>query len=165
MYLSEYISVWIFLFIKLGNNVSRQLDFLFHSFNLLSFSSPLSLLFTVPLSPILHPLPCCKISSKFSRPKPEAPCTPSDNTAIWDPPLNLGPSSSEGGDAPAQNATGEQEEVSPLEFHPQLKLSGKLKDLKVKVSHVNSPSSFYVQFTHYNPILKRSACEKQKTFK
>uniref|UniRef100_A0A3P8U2J1 Ring finger protein 17 n=1 Tax=Amphiprion percula TaxID=161767 RepID=A0A3P8U2J1_AMPPE len=46
-------------------------------------------------------------------------------------------------------------------FQPQLKFPAQLKDLKVKVSHVNSPSSFYVQFAHSDSQLKR-LCELLK---
>uniref|UniRef100_A0A3Q3FIY2 Ring finger protein 17 n=1 Tax=Labrus bergylta TaxID=56723 RepID=A0A3Q3FIY2_9LABR len=64
-----------------------------------------------------------------------------DDSAIWDPPLEL--------DAAPEG---------PVEFEPQLKLPADLKDLKVRVSHVSSPSSFYVQLTQYDSQLKRM-CE------
>lgn len=64
----------------------------------------------------------------------------------------------EGIDAPNQKITGEQKEEL-LEFQPVLKLPAQLKDLKVKVSHVNSPSSFYVQLTQCNVQLNRSAAK------
>uniref|UniRef100_A0A4W6DQE7 Ring finger protein 17 n=1 Tax=Lates calcarifer TaxID=8187 RepID=A0A4W6DQE7_LATCA len=66
---------------------------------------------------------------------------PGDDPAIWDPPLEVG--------------------SEPLELQPQLKLPAQLKDLKVRVCHVNSPSSFYVQLTQYNSQLKR-ICELVK---
>ncbi|XP_068185865.1 RING finger protein 17 [Antennarius striatus] len=81
-----------------------------------------------------------------------------DNSTEWDPPLELG-SGLEGKDA----TNGEQEEDV---FQPLLTLPTQVKDLKdleVRVSHVNSPSSFYVQLTQYDVHLKRM-CElvKQK---
>ncbi|KAM9347789.1 LOW QUALITY PROTEIN: RING finger protein 17 [Symphorus nematophorus] len=82
---------------------------------------------------------------------------PGDNSAIWDPPLELGLAKGNG-DASDKNISGEHNE-EPLE--PLLKLPAQLKDLKVKVSHVNSPSSFYVQFTQYDSQLKR-ICERVK---
>lgn len=62
----------------------------------------------------------------------------------------------EGGDVAKQKVGREQNE-EPLEIQPLLKLPAKLKDLKVKVSHVNSPSSFYVQFMQNDSQFKRSA--------
>ncbi|XP_042350877.1 RING finger protein 17-like [Plectropomus leopardus] len=82
-----------------------------------------------------------------------------DDSVVWDPPLELG-FATNGVDNPDQKILGEQSEEQ-LEFQPQLKLSDQLKDLKVRVSHVNSPSSFYVQFTQYDSQLKR-ICELLK---
>ncbi|XP_077436804.1 RING finger protein 17 isoform X2 [Vanacampus margaritifer] len=62
---------------------------------------------------------------------------------VWDPPL----------------------ELSCLDFQPRLNLPGSLKDAKVRVSHITSPSSFYVQFVQNDSQLKRlnellnEACE------
>ncbi|KAL6100378.1 rnf17 [Pungitius sinensis] len=69
--------------------------------------------------------------------------------AVWDPPLDLG-SAPEGGNAPDRSSSEEKE------F--QLRLPDQLKDLKVRVSHVNSPSSFYVQFAQNDSRLRR-LCE------
>lgn len=80
---------------------------------------------------------------------------PGDDSAIWDPPLDLS-SELEDLNTPDQNIAGKQDE-EPLELEPPLKLLAQLKDLKVRVSHVNSPSSFYVQFTQYDSHLKRLA--------
>uniref|UniRef100_I3KFC2 Ring finger protein 17 n=1 Tax=Oreochromis niloticus TaxID=8128 RepID=I3KFC2_ORENI len=55
-------------------------------------------------------------------------------------------------DVPDQIISGNQKE-EPIE--PQLKLPAQLKDLKVRVCHVNSPSSFYVRFAQYDSQLKR----------
>lgn len=82
---------------------------------------------------------------------------PPHESVIWDPPLELG-LAMEGVDAPNQKITGEQKEEL-LEFQPMLKLPAQLKDLKVKVSHVNSPSSVYVQLTQCNTQLNRSAAK------
>ncbi|XP_040057950.2 RING finger protein 17 isoform X1 [Gasterosteus aculeatus] len=67
--------------------------------------------------------------------------------AIWDPPLDQAwvP---EGGDAADRSSSGEKEEF-------RLRLPDQLKDVKVRVSHVNSPGSFYVQFTQNNAQLRR----------
>ncbi|XP_074513953.1 RING finger protein 17 [Sebastes fasciatus] len=78
-----------------------------------------------------------------------------EESAIWDSPLELG-SVTEGVDDADQNVPEE-----PLEFQPQLHLPDQLKDLKVRVSHVKSPSSFYVQFSQYDSQLKR-VCEMVK---
>ncbi|KAM7406894.1 hypothetical protein PAMA_002879 [Pampus argenteus] len=98
---------------------------------------------------VTEELACFKQGLKSKDPGPSG-----DDSPIWDPPLESGL------DATGQNITGEQDE-EPLEFQTQLKISGKLKDLKVRVSHVNSPSSFYVQFAQYNSPLKRM-CELVK---
>ncbi|XP_049584527.1 RING finger protein 17 isoform X2 [Syngnathus scovelli] len=64
--------------------------------------------------------------------------------AIWDSPLELN------GLGPLElNAHAE------VEFQPRLNLPGSLKDAKVRVSHINSPSSFYVQFVNNDSQLKR----------
>ncbi|XP_028991937.1 RING finger protein 17 [Betta splendens] len=75
------------------------------------------------------------------------PSTPTGgDSVIWDSPLELG---------------SEQEDVNALEqngvvqVNYQLRFPAQLKDLKVKVNHVNSPSSFYVQFTHHDSKIKR----------
>ncbi|XP_034417580.1 RING finger protein 17 [Cyclopterus lumpus] len=68
--------------------------------------------------------------------------------AVWDAPLELA--------VTTEGVAGE-----PVDFLPQLKLLDELKDLKVRVSHVNSPSSFYVQFVQFNAQLKRM-CELVK---
>ncbi|XP_032385352.1 RING finger protein 17 [Etheostoma spectabile] len=83
---------------------------------------------------------------------------PGDESAIWDPPLELGNTC--GVDDPDQKQT-EKLCEEPLEVQCYLKLSDQLKDLKVTVSHVNSPSSFYVQLSQYNSQLKRM-CELVK---
>nr|XP_019956334.1 PREDICTED: RING finger protein 17 [Paralichthys olivaceus] len=80
--------------------------------------------------------------------------SPGDDSAIWDPPLEHG-SATEGIESP------DQKDEELLEFQPQLKLPAELKDLKVKVTHVNSPSSFYVQLTQNDSQLKR-VCELLK---
>ncbi|XP_065818266.1 RING finger protein 17 [Labrus bergylta] len=89
-------------------------------------------------------------------PKSENSRPAGDDSAIWDPPLELD-AAPEGVSTPDQNTSGEQN-VEPVEFEPQLKLPANLKDLKVRVSHVSSPSSFYVQLTQYDSQLKRM-CE------
>lgn len=80
-----------------------------------------------------------------------------DDSAIWDPPLEIGLATGLV-DAPDQIISGNQKE-EPNE--PQMKLPAQLKDLKVRVCHVNSPSSFYVRFAQYDSQFKRSAFKKQ----
>ncbi|KAM9850619.1 RING finger protein 17 [Aulostomus maculatus] len=90
-------------------------------------------------------------------------CTDARHTAyestIWDPPLELC-SNTEDLDSSDQNVSGGQDKEA-LEFQPQLKIPDSPTELKVRVSHVNSPSSFYVQFTQYDCHLKR-VCELLK---
>ncbi|KAI4806017.1 hypothetical protein KUCAC02_010609 [Chaenocephalus aceratus] len=100
-----------------------------------------------------------------------APCRPKslqetrgssaeDSTeAVWDSPLELA-LDTESVDTPEQKTPGDQTEEQP-EFDAQLKLPDQLKDLKVRVSHVNSPSSFYVQLTQNDAQLKK-ICELVK---
>ncbi|KAK2905757.1 hypothetical protein Q8A73_009700 [Channa argus] len=78
--------------------------------------------------------------------------TTDEDSAIWDPPLELNTAHS-----PDQKIPRQQYE----ELRPQLKPPVQLNDLKVRVSHVNSPSSFYVQLTQYDCHLKR-ICELVK---
>ncbi|XP_070694705.1 RING finger protein 17 [Pempheris klunzingeri] len=83
-----------------------------------------------------------------------------EDSAIWDPPLECGLATEDGEDALDQNSPREQDE-EPLEFQTQLKLPAQLSDMKVRVSHVNSPSSFYVHLTRYDSLLKRM-CDRVK---
>uniref|UniRef100_A0A665V3T4 Ring finger protein 17 n=1 Tax=Echeneis naucrates TaxID=173247 RepID=A0A665V3T4_ECHNA len=83
-------------------------------------------------------LACFKDDRKSRQAKP-----PADDSAIWDPPLDV------------------MSDEELQEFHPQLKLPAQPKDLKVRVCHVNSPSSFYVQLTQNDSQLKR-VCELVK---
>lgn len=75
----------------------------------------------------------------------------------WDPPVEPDSSASfpskTGRDESEQQR---EEEDEGAEFEAQLKLPAILKDLKVQVSHVNSPSSFYVQLAKNSGQLKRS---------
>ncbi|KAM4731883.1 RING finger protein 17 [Anableps anableps] len=89
--------------------------------------------------------------------KNEKPSSP--DYAVWDPPLELG-SAAEEADVPDQVIVEEQNN-DPLKLQPQLKLPDQRKDLKVMVTHVNSPSSFYVRLTNSDPQLKR-VCERVK---
>uniref|UniRef100_A0A3Q3XBP1 Tudor domain-containing protein n=1 Tax=Mola mola TaxID=94237 RepID=A0A3Q3XBP1_MOLML len=87
----------------------------------------------------------------FGRFRSKNAIPPDEESVIWDPPLEL---DSAMDDVTKQKVTEEQTE-DLLEFNPQLKLPAQPKDLKVRVSHVNSPSSFYVQLTQYNTHLTR----------
>ncbi|XP_013854998.1 RING finger protein 17 [Austrofundulus limnaeus] len=80
-----------------------------------------------------------------------------DDLAVWDPPLDLA-SVAEKVDAPNKIIPEENKEDL---LKPQLKLPANLKDVKVRVSCTNSPSSFYVQLTELDSQLKR-ICEAVK---
>ncbi|MEQ2234947.1 hypothetical protein ILYODFUR_036627 [Ilyodon furcidens] len=75
------------------------------------------------------------------------------DSTVWDPPLELGLATEEV-DAVDQIII-EGENVEPLDLQPQVKLPDQRKDLKVRVTHVNSPSSFYVRLTNSDSQLKR----------
>ncbi|XP_068602714.1 RING finger protein 17 [Brachionichthys hirsutus] len=82
-----------------------------------------------------------------------------DDSVVWDPPLELR-LGREGEDAASgeQEQEQEEEEEEEAELGPLLTLPARfadLKDLKVRVSHVNSPSSFYVRLGQYDGHLRR----------
>ncbi|XP_071394673.1 RING finger protein 17 [Centroberyx affinis] len=79
-----------------------------------------------------------------------------DDSAVWDPPLE-DLLSAEGRSADQQTPADEDQE----QLQPQLQLPACLKDLKVRVTHVRSPDSFYVQLTRNDAQLKR-VCELLK---
>lgn len=84
----------------------------------------------------------------------------SDNeSVVWDPLLDPGLA---GGDVDATiyHVTSEHKEES-LMCELTLKLPAQLKELHVRVSHVQSPSSFYVQLTQNDVQLSRSADRAQ----
>lgn len=79
---------------------------------------------------------------------------------IWDPPVEID-SAADVADETRREESEQQQQQEEEEaeegpaFEPRLKLPAHLKDLKVQVSHVKSPSSFYVQFTENSRQLKR----------
>lgn len=75
---------------------------------------------------------------------------------IWDPPVELSSATDAACKTQQDESEQQQEDEEEAEFEPRLKLPAHLKDLKVQVSHVNSPSSFFVQFTENSRQLKRS---------
>lgn len=91
--------------------------------------------------------PFCRLKSSAS--------VPTSDTTIWDPPLEV---------APATTGSDQNQAKEPFDFQPQLQFPKNLKDLKVRVTHVNSPSSFYVQFAQNDPQLKRSESKQQCFF-
>ncbi|KAM9342298.1 RING finger protein 17 [Pholidichthys leucotaenia] len=91
--------------------------------------------------------------------KSKSPSHSGDDSAIWDDPLEMG-AATEGSGVTDQMESVE-ENYKNLDCQPHLKLHAKLKDLKVRVCHVNSPSCFYVQLTQYDSQLKR-VCEQLK---
>lgn len=76
---------------------------------------------------------------------------------IWDPPVEIDSAADVADETRREESEQQQEEEEEEgpELEPRLKLPAHLKDLKVQVSHVNSPSSFYVQFTENSRQLKR----------
>lgn len=99
------------------------------------------------------------LSHHFTTPSFRPTSTPAsptvDDSAIWDPPLDLGPAQNGVDSQDQKSPEAEDEQVLDCQLHPRLPTQ--LKDLKVRVCHVNSPSSFYVQLTQHDSQLKRSA--------
>lgn len=85
----------------------------------------------------------------FSRVEFKNEKSPGVAPPVWDPPLELGSAV-----APDQ-ITVVEESNEPQELQTQLKLPDQRKDLKVRVTHVISPSSFYVRLTDSDPQLKK----------
>ncbi|KAF0026789.1 hypothetical protein F2P81_021526 [Scophthalmus maximus] len=88
--------------------------------------------------------------------KSEPASHPDDNdSVVWEP----GSATEEGINSPDQKTKIPQDQdendEEPLEFQPWLEAPVQLKDLNVIVSHVNSPSSFYVQLAQHVSQLKR----------
>lgn len=83
----------------------------------------------------------------------------SDESVVWDPLLDPGLAASDLVTT-IYNVTSEHKEES-LMCEPTLKLPAQLKELHVRVSHVQSPSSFYVQLTQNDAQLSRSADRAQ----
>ncbi|CAJ1079084.1 RING finger protein 17 isoform X4 [Xyrichtys novacula] len=94
-------------------------------------------------------LACFKENSSSAAPRPKS----KDEPDVWDPPLDLD-SVTEGVDVQDQKPDSEQDKEQQ-EFQPGLKVPAQLKDIKVRVSHVNSPSSLYVQLTQNDSQLIR----------
>ncbi|KAK2840140.1 hypothetical protein Q5P01_013880 [Channa striata] len=112
-----------------------------------------------PLANIAELLVKDGLASFKPRLKSKHVSTSVDHSAIWDPPLELN-ALPEGIDSPDPKIPREQHE-EPQELQLQINPPVQLSDLKVRVSHVNSPSSFYVQLTQYNCHLNR-ICELVK---
>lgn len=77
-----------------------------------------------------------------------------NESVVWDPLLD--PGLAAGDVTTIYNVTSEHIEES-LMCEPTLKLPAQLKELHVRVSHVQSPSSVYVQLTQNDAQLSRSA--------
>lgn len=76
----------------------------------------------------------------------------SDNeTPVWDPPIDREEESLEPRPLPPVS-----QDAEPC---PQLQLPTNLENVKVKVTHVTSPGSFYVQLVHNNALLKWSVLQ------
>lgn len=82
-----------------------------------------------------------------------------NESVVWDPPLNPGLAASDVDSMNDKVTIEDQEELLASEL--TLKLPAQLKELHVRVSHVNSPSSFYVQLAQDRPQLSRSAHRTQ----
>lgn len=78
-----------------------------------------------------------------------------NEAVVWDPLLDAGLAA---GDVVTTipDVTSDHKEES-LTCEPRLKLPAQLKELHVRVGHVQSPSSFYVQLTQNDAQLSRSA--------
>ncbi|XP_014900531.1 RING finger protein 17 isoform X1 [Poecilia latipinna] len=100
-------------------------------------------------------LVCFKESKQ--RTKNKKPSRP--DSTVWDPPLEPGAAAAKA--EASGHVTVEEQNNDPVELQPQLKLPDQRKDLKVMVTHVNSPSSFYVRLTNSDRQLKR-ICELVK---
>ena len=75
----------------------------------------------------------------------------------WDPPLEVSLASKQ---EPLSSSTSKQgslrdQALDNVDFQPNVELPACLDQLKVKVTHVNSPGSFYVQLVQNNFQLKR----------
>ncbi|XP_034050572.1 LOW QUALITY PROTEIN: RING finger protein 17-like [Thalassophryne amazonica] len=81
-----------------------------------------------------------------------------DEPVMWDPPLYVSYGTEGVSDGPDQMVSGDEEQS---EFQPQLQVPAVFKNLKVRITHINSPSSFFVQLTKYDSRLKR-ICELLK---
>lgn len=81
-----------------------------------------------------------------------------NESVVWDPPLDFGLAASDD-DSTNHEVTIEDKELVTSEL--TLKLPAQLKELHVRVSHINSPSSFYVQLTQDHSQLSRSADRTQ----
>lgn len=78
-----------------------------------------------------------------------------DEAIVWDPPLDPGLAACDVNSTNPEITIEDIEEL--LSFELQLKLPAQSKELQVRVSHINSPSSFYIQVTQDDSQLSRSA--------
>lgn len=81
-------------------------------------------------------------------------------SVVWDTPLDPGLAS----DVDSTNHKVTIEDKELLTSEPTLKLPAQLAELHVRVSHVNSPSSFYVQLAQDHSRLSRSADRTDRSF-
>lgn len=72
---------------------------------------------------------------------------------VWDSPLHLGLAACDVDSMNPKVTIEDKEEL--LTSEATLKLPAQLKELHVRVSHVDSPSSFYVQLTQDHAQLRR----------
>lgn len=82
-----------------------------------------------------------------------------NESVVWDPPLDFGLAASDDDSSNHEVTIEDKEELLTSEL--TLKLPAQLKELHVRVSHINSPSSFYVQLTQDHSQLSRSADRTQ----
>ena len=118
------------------------------------------------LLPATHSL--CNLLLSFGA-KDTKPCA--EDPPVWDPPLEglieSEQEKEEKESLPGSGSTSDQgslrdQALDTVDFQPNLELPACLDKLKVKVTHVNSPGSFYVQLTQNNIQLKR--CVLWKVF-
>lgn len=77
-----------------------------------------------------------------------------NESVVWDTPLSPGLAACDVDSVNPKVTILDEELLTP---EATLKLPAQLKELHVRVSHVNSPSSFYVQLTQDHSQLSRSA--------
>lgn len=93
----------------------------------------------------------------FHRSMADKAISSAHESVVWDSPLDLGLTARDVDSTKRKDTLEDKEQLTMFE----LKLPDRRKELHVRVSHVNSPSSFYVQLTQDDSQLSRSADRTQ----
>jgi len=115
-----------------------------------SVSRPYMVMSLLLLPRFIHILPSVPLSlplSLYPHSRSAGPCCDSEPT-VWDPPFDSEEGSAEPGAQPPAS-----QDPAP---RPRLQLPTVLEKNGVKVTHVTSPGSFYVQLVKNEPLLKWS---------